>query len=166
MRYTTLTVLGLFLSAATVIGQQPSQRVSATTQRDGRAESDSAFIAREWAVWNAIKGADSAAIVRALGSGQSLTFVTPGGVYRESVASWAGRMTKCDTRTNKLDMFNVLRPNDDTVILIYRVALGRRCDSRNIAVQQMATTVWSRRNGRWEAVVQNITPMPVADQVK
>ena len=166
MRYTTLTELGLFLSATTVIGQQPSGRSSATTQQDRRAESDSTFIAREWAVWNAIKDADSAAIVRAVGSGQSLTFVGPGGVFRRSVASWAGDVTKCDTRTNKLDMFNVLRPNDDTTILIYRVALARRCDSNTIALQQMVTTVWVRRNGRWEALVQTLTPMPVGDQLK
>jgi|SRR5215207_5770336 hypothetical protein len=166
MRYTTLTALGLFLCATTVIGQQPSGRVSATTQRDRRAESDSAFIAREWAVWNAIKDADSAAIVRALGSSQSLTFVGPGGVSRTSAASWAGQMTKCDTRTNKLDMFNVLRPNDDTTILIYRAALARRCDSHTLGFQQMATTVWVRRNGRWEAVVQSNTPLTVGDKLK
>ena len=142
MRYTTLTALGLFLCAATVIGQQPSGRVSAITQQDRRAESDSAFIAREWAVWNAIKDADSAAIVRALGSGPSLTFVGPGGVSHTSVASWAGQMTKCDTRTNKLDMFNVLRPNDDTTILIYRVALARA-----VTVTLLRSSKWRRPYG-------------------
>ena len=76
-------------------------------------------------------------------------------------------MTRCDTRSHKLDMFNVVHPNDDTAVLIYRVALDRRCGAEvDRGVQQMAMTVWVRRNGRWEAIAQSITPLTVGNEFK
>ena len=166
MRCTTFTTAALFLAAATAFGQQPSDRNSATPQRDQRRESDSTFIAREWAAWNALKDADSAAFVRAIGSSPSLFIVHDGGVERTSAARFAGGRTKCDTRSNKLDMFNVVHPNDDTAILIYRVTLVRRCGNARYGVQQTAMTVWVRRNGQWEAVAQSTTPLTAGNNFK
>jgi len=167
VRCTTFTTVALFLAAATAFGQQPSDRNSATPQRDQRRESDSTFIAREWAAWNALKDADSAAFVRAIGSSPSLFIVHDGGVERTSAARFAGGITKCDTRSNKLDMFNVVHPNEDTAILIYRVTIDRRCRAVvSRGDQQMAMTVWVRRNGRWEAVAQSITHMTVGNDFK
>jgi hypothetical protein len=157
MRYMTLNTVALALTAATAFGQHPSGRTTAIPQRQ---ESDSTFIAREWAAWNAVKDADSAAFVRAVGSSPYLFFVYSHGVARTSAAKFAGAATKCDTRSNKLDMFNVVHPNDDTVISIYRVTLDRRCGtSVDRGLQQMMMTVWVRRNGRWDAVAQSITPV-------
>ena len=167
MRYTTFTAVALSLTAATAFGQRPASSNSATPQQAQRRESDSTFIAREWAAWNALKDADSAAFVRAIGSSPSLFIVHDGGVERTSAAQFAGRRTKCDTRSNKLDMFNVVHPKDDTAILIYRVTLDRRCGTAAArGVQQMAMTVWVRRNGRWEAVAQSITPMTAGNDYK
>lgn len=167
MRYLTLTAVGLSLTAATAFGQQPSGRNSATPQREQRRESDSSFIAREWAVWNAIKDADSAAVVRAVGSSPSLFFVYSGGLERTSAAKWAGQVARCDTRSHRLDMFNVVHPNDDTAIVIYRVTLARSCGTTvTRGLQQMATTVWARRDRRWEALVQTLTPLTVGDKLK
>ena len=61
MRYTIFTAMALSLTAATAFGQQPSGRNSAKPQREQRQESDSSFIAREWAAWNALKAADERA---------------------------------------------------------------------------------------------------------
>ena len=164
MRYTTFTTVALSLAASTAFGQQPSGRNSAMSQR---RESDSTFIARERAAWNAIKDADSAAFVHAIGSTASLFFVSSGGVSRTSAAQFAGAVTKCDTRSNKLDMFNVVHPNDDTAISIYRVTLDRRCGTAvDRGLQQMAMTVWVRRNGRWEAVAQSLTPLTTGNNFK
>jgi hypothetical protein len=164
MRYKTLNAVALALTAATAFGQHPTGRNSAITQR---RESDSTFIAREWAAWNAIKDADSAAFVRAVGSSPSLFFVYSTGVARTSAAQFAGSVTKCDTRSNKLDMFNVVHPNDDTAISIYRVTLDRRCGTAvDRGLRQMMMTVWVRRNGRWEAVAQSITPMTTNNDFK
>ena len=160
MRYTTFIAVALSLTAATAFGQRPSGRNSATPQQEQRRESDSTFVAREWAAWNALKDADSAAFVRAIGSSPSLFLVFGGGVLRTSAAQFAGGVTKCDTRSNRLDMFNVVHPNDDTAILIYRVTLDRSCGATiGRGIQQMAMTVWARRNGRWEAVAQSTTSM-------
>jgi len=164
MRYTIFTAMALSLTAATAFGQQPSGRNSAKPQREQRQESDSSFIAREWAAWNALKAADSVAFVRALGSSPSLFMVYPGGVLHTSAARYGGQITKCDTQTNKLDMFNVVHPNDDTAILIYRVTLVRRCGNAQHGVQQTAMTVWVRRNGRWEAVAQSTTPLTAGNK--
>jgi len=167
MRCTLFTTVALFLAAATASGQQPSGRTQAIPQREQRRESDSTFIAREWAAWNALKDADSAAFVRAIGSSPSLFIVHDAGVSRTSAARFAGGVSKCDTRSNKLDMFNVVHPNDDTAILIYRVTIDRRCGGGVVrGDQQMAMTVWVRRNGRWEAVAQSITPMTVGNDFK
>ena len=167
MRYTTFTPVVLSLTAATAFGQQPSGVKSTTPQGQQRRESDSTFIAREWAAWNALKDADSAAFVRAIGASPSLFIVSPSGVSRTSAAAFAGGLTKCDTRSNKLDMFNVVHPNDDTAILIYRVTIDRRCGGGVVrGDQQMAMSVWVRRNGRWEAVAQSITPMTVGNDFK
>jgi ketosteroid isomerase-like protein len=167
MRYTTLTIVTLSLTAATAFGQQPSGSNSATPQREQRRESDSTFIAREWAAWNALKNADSAAFVHAIGSSPSLFFVSGFGVSRASTAQFAGQVTKCDTRSSKLDMFNVVHPNDDTAILIYRVTLDRRCGTAvDRGLQQMVMTVWARRNGRWEAVAQSLTPLTMGNNLK
>jgi hypothetical protein len=167
MRSTTFTVVALSFTAATSFAQQASGRTSTTPQREQRRESDSTFIAREWAAWNALKDADSAAFVRAVGSSPSLFFVQSAGVSRSSAVQFAGQLTKCDTRSNKLDMFNVVHPNDDTAILIYRVTLDRRCGTAvDVALQQMALTVWVRRNGRWEAVAQSITPLTAGNDSK
>jgi len=166
VRYTTFTPVVLSLAAATAFGQQPSGK-STTPSGEQRRESDSTFIAREWAAWNALKDADSAAFVRAVGSNPSLFIVQPGGVSRTSAAAFAGALTKCDTRSNKLDMFNIVHPNDDTAVLIYRVTIDRRCGGGvGRGDQQMAMTVWVRRNGRWEAVAQSITPMTVGNDFK
>jgi hypothetical protein len=167
MRYTTFTTVALCLASATAFGQQPSGRQSAATQRELRRESDSTSIAREWAAWNAIKDADSAAVVHAIGSNPSLLFAHSGGVSRLSAARFAGGVTKCDTRSHRLDLFNVVHPTDDTAVLIYRVTLDRRCGSSvDRGLQQMVMTVWVRRTGGWEAVAQSLTPMTTADNVK
>lgn len=167
MRYTTFTPFALSLAAAAAFGQQPSGRNSTTPQREQRRESDSTFIAREWAAWNALKDADSAAFVRAVGSSPSLFIVSAGGMGRRSAAQMASVVTKCDTRSNKLDMFSVVHPNDDTTILIYRVTIDRRCGTASYrGEQQMAMTVWVRRTGRWEAVAQSITPLTVGNDLK
>ena len=167
MRYTTFTTVALLLTAATAFGQQPAGRNSATPRREQRSKSDSTFIAREWAAWNAIKDADSAAFVRAVGASPSLFLVSMGGVSRMSSGQFAGFITKCDTRTSKLDMFNVVRPNDDTAVLIYRVLLDRRCGAGAYrGIQEMAMTVWVRRNGRWEAIAQSVTPLTVGNEFK
>jgi hypothetical protein len=167
MRYTTFTTVALSLIAATAFGQQPSGRNSAPPQREQRRESDSTFIAREWAAWNALKDADSAAFVRAIGYSPSLFFVSDGGVFHASAEQFAGQVTKCDTRSHKLDMFNVVHPNDDTAILIYRVMLDRRCGSLiHLGVHQMAMTVWVRRNGRWEAVAQSLIALATGNNSK
>ena len=167
MRCTTFTTVALFLAAATAFGQHPSTRTQAIPQREQRREPDSSFIAREWAAWNALKEADSAAFVRAIGSSPSLYFVASSGVSRTTAAQFAGLVTKCDTRSHKLDMFNVVHPNDDTTILIYRVTLDRRCGSQiDRGLKQMVMTVWVGRNGRWEAVAQSLIPMTVGDDSK
>ena len=166
MRYTIFTAVALSLTAATAFGQQPSSRNPAKPQGEQRQESDSSFIAREWAAWNALKAADSVAFVRALGSSPSLFMVYNGGVLHTSAARYAGQVTKCDTQTNKLDMFNIVHPTDDTAVLIYRVTLVRRCGSDQFAVQQTATTVWVRRNGRWEAIAQSLAPLTGGNTAK
>jgi hypothetical protein len=161
------TTVALSLAAATAFGQQPSDRHPATPPREQRRGSDSTFIARERGVWNALKDADSAAFVHAIGFSPSLLFVSNGGVLRTTAAEFAGAVTKCDTRSNKLDMFNVVHPSDDTAILIYRVTLDRRCGAAiDRGLQQMAMTVWIRRNGRWEAVAQSLTPLTAGTNFK
>jgi hypothetical protein len=167
MRDTTFTAAALCLAAATAFGQQPSGQRSAGRQREHRREVDSSFIARERAAWNAIKDADSAAVVHAIGSSPSLFFVYSGGAMRTSAARFAGEATTCDTRTSKLDMFNVIHPNDDTAILIYRVTLDRRCGTAiQRGFQQMAMTVWVRLDGRWQAVAQSLVPLAVGNDFK
>ncbi len=167
MRYTTFTTVALCLAAASAFGQQPSGRQSAARQRGVHRESDSTSIAREWAAWNAIKDADSAAVVRVIGSNPSLLFAHTAGVSRLSSARFAGVATKCDTRSHRLDLFNVVHPTDDTAVLIYRVTLDRRCGSSvDRGLQQMVMTVWVRHNGRWEAVAQSLTPMTTGDNIK
>ncbi len=150
MRIALLTAVSLFLAAATASGQAPS---------------DSTFIAREWAAWNALKDADSAAFVRAVGASPSILYMSDGGITRASAAEMAGLVTRCDTRSHRLDMFNIVHPTDDTVILAYRVTLDRRCGpavgrgSDLVALQLMSMTVWARRNGRWQALAQSVTPL-------
>src|SRR5690349_11468376 len=107
MRFATLTTVALFLAAAAASGQQPASRTKAIPKREERRDSDSTFISRERAAWNALKEADSAAFVRAVGSSPSLFFVWSSGVKRTSAAEFAGLLTKCDTRSQKLDLFNV-----------------------------------------------------------
>jgi hypothetical protein len=167
MRYTTFTTVALCLAAATAFGQQPSGRQAAARQRGVQRESDSTAIAREWAAWNAIKDADSAAVVRVIGSNPSLLFAHTAGVSRLSAARFAGAATRCDTRSHRLDLFNVVHPTDDTAVLIYRVTLDRRCGSSiDRGLQQMVMTVWVRHNGKWEAVAQSLTPMTTGDNIK
>src|SRR6476660_2122788 len=102
MRSITLTTVALFLGPAAAFGQTPAGRTKAIPQREERRVSDSTFIARERAAWNALKDADSAAFVRAVGSSPSLFIVHYAGVSRTSAARFAGGMSKCDTRSNKL----------------------------------------------------------------
>ncbi len=167
MRNTTLIIVALSLIGAAAFGQQPAGRTPALPQREQRRESDSTFIAREWSAWNALKDADSAAFVRAIGSGPSLFFVWSGGVSRTTAEEFAGQVTKCDTRSHKLDMFNVVRPNDETAILIYRARLDRRCGtSFDRGIEQMVMTVWVRRNGQWEAVAQSLASFTVGNELR
>jgi hypothetical protein len=171
LRYSTLATVALFLGAAAAFGQQPSRGAQATRQREQSRESDSTFIEREWAAWNALKDADSAAFVRAIGSNPSVLFVSTNGVRRTSAAQMAG-MAQCDTRSTKLDMFNVTHPTDDTAILAYRVTIDRRCGhpvgrrADVVALQLISMTVWARRHGRWEAVAQSVTPLSVGNELK
>jgi hypothetical protein len=172
MRYTTFTTVALFVAAATAVAQQPSEHGKAMSQREQRRKSDSTFIAREWAAWNALKEADSSAFVRAVGSSPSILYMSNGGVARTSATQMAGLVTKCDTRSHKLDMFNVVHPTDDTAILAYRVTLDRRCGravgrgSDVVALQLMSMTVWVRRQGRWVAVAQSVTPMSSGNDLR
>jgi len=166
MRHTTFIAVVLFLSPALTFAQQSSGR-QAAPPREQQRDSDSAFIERERAAWKALKDADSAAFVRAVGSSPSLFFVSPNGMRHTSAAEFAGGVTKCDTRSSKLDMFNVVRPNDNTALLIYRATLDRACGtSVDRGVQQMVMTVWVRRNGRWEAIAQSLTPLTVGNTYK
>jgi hypothetical protein len=167
MRARTFTTVALCLAAATASGQQPSHQQSAARQREHRRESDSSFIARERAAWNAIKNADSAAVVHAIGSSPSLFFVSSGGVSHTPAAQFAGAVIMCDTRSSRLDMFNIIHPNDDTAISIYRVTLDRRCGTAiQRGFQEVAMTVWSRRHGGWEAVAQSLTPLTTGNNLK
>ena len=172
MRFTIVVAVVFSLSAATAFGQQPSGRSSPTPRPEQRRESDSTFIAREWEAWNALKDADSARVVRALGHSPSLLMLSSGGLVRTSAARFAGAITKCDTRRHRLDMFNVDHPTEDTAILTYRVMLDRRCGSpvgpwSNLhVIQQMAMTVWVRRNGRWEAAAQSLVALNVGADLK
>lgn len=167
MRCTTFSMVALCLAATTAVAQEPSSQRSTARQREQDRESDSSFIARERAAWNAIKDADSAAVVRTIGSNPSLFFVSSGGVTRASTERFAGAATKCDTRSNKLDTFNVVHPNDDTVVMIYRVTLDRRCGaSTDRGLQQMVMTVWVRRNGRWDAIAQSLTTVTIGNDFK
>lgn len=167
MRYATFTAAALSFLAATSFRQQPSRSQPATPQREQHRDTDSTFIARERSAWAAIKNGDSAAFVRAVGSSPSLLFVGAGGVNRTTAAQFAGGITKCDTRSQKLDLFNVVHPNEDTAILIYRVTMDRSCGaSVDRGVRQMVMTVWARRNGRWEAVAQSLVRMTGGNDLK
>jgi len=156
MRYIAFTTLGLLLAGATASGQ----------------ESDSTFIAREWAAWNALKASDSSAFVQAVGFSPSILYMSNGGLARVPATRLAGEVTKCDTRSHKLDMFSVVRPTDDTAILAYRVTLDRRCGpavgrgSDVVALRLMSMTVWAHRNGRWQAVAQSVTPMSSGNDLR
>jgi hypothetical protein len=123
--------------------------------------SDSAIIAREWSVWNAIKDKDAAAVARNLGDASRILTVTNGSVGHTSAAAFAKRITTdCVTNRNQLDSVRVDHPSPTTVMLTYHVDLDRVCGGKSTAAQLESFSVWVYNDGRWQAAAQDVTVLP------
>lgn len=121
---------------------------------------DSAVIARELAVWDALQKKDSgAAFVKLVGNSPRLILVTPDGLAQMS-ASEVGKSvtTRCERRKNQLDSAHVERVTDDVVVLTYRVLLEGRCGAGTAwsADTLYSMSVWKRRGASWQAVGQAV----------
>jgi hypothetical protein len=136
----------------------PAQRpVGAVSQATGSPSSlDQRVIANERAVWEAVKQKDAARFSELVADDARIVFDT--GILTKS--DFLRSLPDRTILDYQLESFTVLKPNDQTVILIYkatRSGLNKGQPFPPTAVHE--GSVWVLRKGKWVAVLNQETPI-------
>jgi Domain of unknown function (DUF4440) len=126
----------------------------------GPAESRSSFdqqmIANERAVWESVKQKDAIRFRELVADDARIIFDT--GILTKS--DFLASLPERTIQDYTLDSFTVLRPNNQTAILIYRATRSGVYKGKAFppaAVHE--ASVWVPRKGRWVAVMNQETPI-------
>ena len=132
------------------------QRLRAPESRRLAAAPDQQVIANEHAVWEAVKQQDAAKFSELVADDARIVFDT--GILTKSdfLASLPDR-----TITDyKLESFTVLKPNSQTVILIYKATRSGLYKGKPFPPSSVHEgSVWVLRKGKWLAVLNQETPI-------
>jgi hypothetical protein len=117
---------------------------------------DQQVIANEHAVWEAVKQQDTAKFSELVADDARIVFDTGILTKADFLASLPDR-----TITDyKLDSFTVLKPNSQTVILIYKATRSGLYKGKPFPPSSVHEgSVWVLRNGKWLAVLNQETPI-------
>jgi hypothetical protein len=149
-RFGLLLVLLVPLPGQTPLGAVPQ------APADSRSSLDQRMIANERAVWESVKQKDAARFGELVADDARIIFDT--GILTKSdfLASLPERTIVDYT----LDSFTVLKPNGQTVILIYRATRSGVYKGKPFppaAVHE--ASVWVLRKSQWVAVMNQETPI-------
>lgn len=66
---------------------------------------------------------------------------------------------QCEVRSYKVDQFTFRRLDERTAVLVYRAQQDTKCGSITVPSPVWATSVYQLRNGRWQNVLYEHTPI-------
>jgi hypothetical protein len=135
--------------------QKPAGAVSQATA-GSPSSLDQRVIANERAVWEAVKQKDAARFSELVADDARIVFDT--GILTKS--DFLRSLPDRTILDYQLESFTVLKPNDQTVILIYkatRSGLNKGKPFPPAAVHE--GSVWVLRKGKWVAVLNQETPI-------
>jgi len=135
--------------------QKPARAVSEATA-GSPSSLDQRVIANERAVWEAVKQKDAARFSELVADDARIVFDT--GILTKS--DFLRSLPDRTILDYQLESFTVLKPNDQTVILIYkatRSGLNKGQPFPPTVVYE--GSVWVLRKGKWVAVLNQETPI-------
>jgi hypothetical protein len=148
--FSLVVILLVYLSS-----QRPAMAVLQVSA-DSRSNLDERVIANERAVWESVKQKDAARFSGLVADDARMIFDT-------GILTKADFLKSLPDRTildYKLESFTVLKPNSQTVILIYeatRSGLNKGKPFPPTSVHE--ASVWVLRKGQWIAVLNQETPI-------
>lgn len=148
--------LALLLFAPLTLFPQNSGKTHSEPTAGSATSLDQQIIDNERAVWEAVKQKDATRFSELVADDARIVFDTGILTKSEFLSSLPDRAIL----NYQMDSFTVLKPNDQTVILIYRVnrsGLYKGKPFPPAAVHE--GTVWVLRNRKWVAVLNQETPI-------
>jgi len=114
------------------------------------------LIAMEKASWVAWQGHDAAFFERFLSDDH--VEMQPGPAGKAPVV--AGVKAGCVVKSYAVDSFKLTRFSADTALLTYRAAQDTTCGTAHVPSPVWATSLFIRRDGRWQNALYVHTPAP------
>ena len=148
--------VGLLLVLVFPLPSQCPIRAIPQTSADSRSSLDQRMIANERAVWESVKQKDAARFQELVADDARIIFDT--GILTKS--DFLASLPERTIQEYTLDSFTVLKPNNQTAILIYRATRSGIYKGKAFppaAVHE--ASVWVLRNGHWVAVMNQETPI-------
>jgi len=144
---TLVVVLLTIVMAPCVAGYRKEQPSGASLKE--------AAIAREQAVWKAAKDHDNATFNALVDDDARMIFTSGIMTKRQYMDSSSERMIT----GYELSDFQVLTPNQDTVVIIYNARVSGRFHGKAASYSVREASVWVHRAKGWVAVLNQETPM-------
>jgi hypothetical protein len=145
-RHIVAVALVILPAAASVAGAQDT----ATPQ------ADTAIVAQERAVLDALVKPDTAAFNRALGS--DFVYVDARGPIRWDRAKTTAMLMDCPPGQWSIDNPQTTKVGNDLVVLTYMSSGNQTCGGQKMPSPVHSLSVWQNRGGRWVAVAHSETP--------
>src|SRR5580700_2583216 len=148
--FSLVVILLVYLSS-----QRPAMAVLQVSA-DSRSNLDERVIANERAVWESVKQKDAARFSGLVADDARMIFDT-------GILTKADFLKSLPDRTildYKLESFTVLKPNSQTVILIYKATRSGLNKGKPFPPSSVhEASVWVLRKGQWIAVLNQETPI-------
>jgi len=149
-RFGLLLLLLVSLPVQTPAGAVPQ------VPADSRSRLNEHVIANERAVWESVKHKDAAQFSKLVADDARIIFDT--GILTKS--DFLRSLPDRTILDYKLDSFTVLKPNNQTVILIYRATRSGLYKGKPFPPSAVhEASVWVLRKGQWVAVLNQETPI-------
>ena len=149
-------LLLLFLPVSLPAQKPAAAPAPAIAASGSKSSVDQRVIANENAVWKAVKQQDAAKFSELVADDARIVFDTGILTKADFLASLPDR-----TITDyKLESFTVLKPNSQTVILIYKATRSGLYKGKPFPPSSVHEgSVWVLRKGKWVAVLNQETPI-------
>jgi hypothetical protein len=148
MRRATIT-----LALLTFVAQSGS--LAAQAAAPSSASPDSLIVARERALWSALKAQDTLAFAQAMGNGVVDADVS--GVRRATAASTAQYVKQCRVATYALSGFRIVQ-DSLTVVVTYKAEVDETCWGQKAPSPLNVMSVYEKRATGWAPVAHSETP--------
>jgi hypothetical protein len=120
-----------------------------------RAPDDSLLVAKERAMWDALKTRDTVAFARLMGGG--VVDIDASGARRTSPATTARFVTGCQTPSYTMSDVDILH-DGNVAIVTSKVFVEQTCWGQKAPSPLNVMTVYVRRASDWSAVAHSETP--------